>query len=311
MTEEEWDIFNKILKYQPFKGLYREFFVGIQTSADKIYILKYMGENDKEYKLFSSQIQKEIWLEKNIIHPIIDNTNINSYYVNKPTEYVIFPYKIDGDKAILLTEKELENYPKTWRYIKENKKELEGREKGRMKGYGWYAYIYPKNLIKQHLSKLLIPHVVKTTVAAIDEKGEFYLDNVGANGIILKPEIRENQDYFLAILNNPLTSFFISKISIFLSGGYYASNKQFASLIPIRRIDFNNLSDKAYHDKVVSLVSQMLDLHKRLASANTPDEKTLIQRRIDAADEEINKIVYQLYGLTPEEIQIIEETIKK
>jgi hypothetical protein len=35
-------------------------------------------------------------------------------------------------------------------------------------------------------------------------------------------------------------------------------------------------------------------------------EQTLIQRRIDATDQQIDKLVYELYGLTPEEIAIVE-----
>jgi hypothetical protein len=95
-------------------------------------------------------------------------------------------------------------------------------------------------------------------------------------------------------------------ISSTKQGGYLEYKPMYISQLPIRVIDYNNLSDKANHDRIVSLVSQLLDLHKRLSSAKTPDEKTLIQRRIDAADEEINKIVYRLYGLTGEEIKLVE-----
>ena len=51
----------------------------------------------------------------------------------------------------------------------------------------------------------------------------------------------------------------------------------------------------------------MLDLHKRLASARTAQDKTVIQRQIDAVDNQIDQLVYQLYNLTDEEIKIVEE----
>jgi hypothetical protein len=35
-------------------------------------------------------------------------------------------------------------------------------------------------------------------------------------------------------------------------------------------------------------------------------KQTLIQRRIDATDQQIDKLVYELYELTPEEIAIVE-----
>jgi len=42
------------------------------------------------------------------------------------------------------------------------------------------------------------------------------------------------------------------------------------------------------------------------ASARTGDEKTLIQRQIDATDRQIDRLVYDLYGLTEAEIAIVE-----
>ena len=50
-----------------------------------------------------------------------------------------------------------------------------------------------------------------------------------------------------------------------------------------------------------------LDLHKRLAEVKTPHEKTALQRQISATDDQIDKLVYELYGLTEEEIKIVEE----
>ncbi len=49
----------------------------------------------------------------------------------------------------------------------------------------------------------------------------------------------------------------------------------------------------------------MLDLHKQLAAARSADEKTAIQRIIEATDKEIDRVVYELYGLTEEEIKVI------
>ena len=51
---------------------------------------------------------------------------------------------------------------------------------------------------------------------------------------------------------------------------------------------------------------QMLDLHKQLAAAKTPADKTAIQRQIDATDRQIDQLVYELYGLTDEEIAIVD-----
>jgi len=72
-------------------------------------------------------------------------------------------------------------------------------------------------------------------------------------------------------------------------------------------VDEANACDKDRHESVVERVERMLVLHRRLAAARTADEKKRLQRQIDATDRQIDKIVYELYGLTDEEIRIVEE----
>ena len=50
----------------------------------------------------------------------------------------------------------------------------------------------------------------------------------------------------------------------------------------------------------------MLDLHKKLRTVRTPHEKETLQRQIDATDQQIDRLVYELYELTEEEIKIVE-----
>ena len=59
------------------------------------------------------------------------------------------------------------------------------------------------------------------------------------------------------------------------------------------------------------LVEKMLALHKQLPEARTPHEKTaLASGQIEAKDGQIDALVYELYGLTEEEIGIVEATGK-
>lgn len=80
--------------------------------------------------------------------------------------------------------------------------------------------------------------------------------------------------------------------------------------IPIPRIEFDDSRDKARHDRLVCLVQRMLDLHKGLAGAKTAHERTVIERDIGATDRQIDRLVYDLYGLTEEEIAVVEEATK-
>ncbi len=74
----------------------------------------------------------------------------------------------------------------------------------------------------------------------------------------------------------------------------------------IRPIDFTSPTDVARHDQMVALVERMLDLHTKLAAEQMPHVKTVLQRQIEATDRQIDLLVYELYGLTDEEIAIVE-----
>jgi hypothetical protein len=56
----------------------------------------------------------------------------------------------------------------------------------------------------------------------------------------------------------------------------------------------------------IPLIKQMLALHKQLPDARAPQDQTALQRRIEATDRQIDALVYELYGLTEEEIGIVE-----
>jgi hypothetical protein len=91
-----------------------------------------------------------------------------------------------------------------------------------------------------------------------------------------------------------------------MRGGYYSYESRFIHNMPIRTINFSDPADKARHKLMVALVEQMLSLNKKLAAAKTEHEKSVIKRQIEATDNQIDKLVYELYELTDEEIGIVE-----
>jgi hypothetical protein len=50
----------------------------------------------------------------------------------------------------------------------------------------------------------------------------------------------------------------------------------------------------------------MLVKQHRLAAAKTPHERKALETQIAQADRQFDSLVYELYGLTPEEIRIVE-----
>ena len=79
-------------------------------------------------------------------------------------------------------------------------------------------------------------------------------------------------------------------------------NQSFLEKIPI------SIGDDNSHKRMVTYVEQMFILHKQLPKTKTSHEQTLCQRQIDATDQQIEKLVYELYELTPAEIAIVERS---
>ncbi len=113
----------------------------------------------------------------------------------------------------------------------------------------------------------------------------------------------------LAILNSRFASWFYQNTINPERGEALAQVKRgHLAIFPIPTgvIDPANKSDVAAHDRIVTLVEKMLELHKQRAAAKTPHEQTALDRQISATDTQIDRLVYDLYGLTEEEIALVE-----
>jgi hypothetical protein len=117
----------------------------------------------------------------------------------------------------------------------------------------------------------------------------------------------EQEKYLLGIFNCRLIAFYWRTMFADFKGSFPQVTIFSLSQLPIRPMNLSINSDKAAHDRMVELVDSMLALQKQLASAKSETQRGAIQRQIDATDAEIDRLVYDLYGLTEEEIKIVEE----
>jgi adenine-specific DNA-methyltransferase len=124
--------------------------------------------------------------------------------------------------------------------------------------------------------------------------------------ITLKPTNENNLDilFFLGIISSRTIAMYLKCKNVNLDRAAFPKiNVETLSFLPVPRISHKNIS---HHDKMVQLVTSMLDLQKRRLLSRTDHEKNLLQRQIELTDRRIDEIVYELYGLTKEEINIIE-----
>ena len=288
-------------------SLTKRIFQGLVTGADSVFILKKVGNS--EY--YSERTNKTYYIEEDLIHPLCKGSvNIRRYYVTDLEKSILFPYKVINRQAILLSKKELlSKYPVAWRYLEENRQTLEMREHGKWKHERWYALGRNQNLTEMEQKKILTPSIAKQSSFTLDANDYFYFIGSGGGGgggygITFFDNEKMAYEYFLGLLNSQLLDFYIKSYSSPFSGGYFAYNRQYIERLPIRTIDFDNHTDVQRHDRMVSLVERMLALHKRKPA--TPQEQERLAREISATDAEIDRLVYELYDLTEEEIRIVE-----
>ena len=151
-------------------------------------------------------------------------------------------------------------------------------------------------------AKLVIRQTGDSLVATLDTQQFIVRDNLYT--ITSKPNNFDLR-YALGILNSKLLNWFYQKIINPEAGEALAQVKRGH----IAKLPFAlpSNSDKHY-GQLISLVEKMLALHPQLAAAKTPQDAPLLQRQIAATDKQIDQLVYQLYGLTDEEIALVENT---
>lgn len=289
--------------HRPLLGEIADIFVGLQTSADDVFMLRLISRAKDTARVWSDALGAEVEIENCWLRAVVSGSDVQGYVPLRPAHVFLFPYRVTNERAELVSFPELEaRSPLTAAYLLRNRGRLEARESGKFAGEGWHRFGRSQNLGIQSRSKLCVPRLVDRLCAAADLKGESFLDNVDVGGVTLKfgaPEVR--LEFLLGILNSRLAGWFFPKVSAPFRGGWMSANRQFLSLVPVAVP-----RSRAVHETLVARVERMLKLHEQLAAAKSPNEQTHLQREIAATDRAIDQLVYQLYELTPDEIALVE-----
>jgi hypothetical protein len=222
---------------------------------------------------------------------------------------VIFPYHVgEGGNYRLYSEQELKTkFPRAFAYLRDNQPALRRRKQYRE----WFGYSAPRNLESHDQAQIAVPLLANGGLFALipdAERDRLCPMASGGFTITIAKESPLRPEYVLGLLNSKLLFWRLGTLSNVFRGGWITCTKQYFGQLPIRNIDFSSPADRSRHDQIVQLVEQMLTLHQRLSAAKTPQEKTALERQITAADTQLDRLVYDLYGLTREEIKIVEQS---
>ncbi len=218
-------------------------------------------------KSFRSRMLNPKGARKPTWRPVIEGRHITSFYIHPTNEIV------DYDPALLT--QELKKQGASFRQPR--------------------IFSAPKLVNRQ---------TADTLIFALDDVGYCTLNS--AHNTRPKDGKRTTLLYLLGILNSNTLRFYYRRHSEETRKVFPQVHISALRQLPIRPIGFDDPADVARHDKMVELVETMLELHKRLAQVKTPRSRERLQRQIAATDQAIDKLVYELYDLTEEEIAIVE-----
>lgn len=268
---------------------------GSSTGNDKIFVLTNKDGN------YVNGLNEVVQIEVGILKKPMYATDFTRYYFKPVSNYfLIFPYKITETGYSLYSERELESdFPLAYNYLLKKKKLLQERKQFQE----WYGYSAPRSLKLHSEADLVIPlladHGIFTSLP-IDKK-DFTL--MASGGFSITFNENANPNFILGLINSKLLFWYLAKISNVFRGGWITCTKQYFAQLPIKIITEKN---KTLHDQIVTLVSQMIDSKKQLATAMIDSDKNFLQNKCSSLDRQIDNLVYQLYELNAEEIKIIE-----
>jgi hypothetical protein len=153
-------------------------------------------------------------------------------------------------------------------------------------------------------------------VPLLAERGQFALipETLGgklcpmASGgftITLTKECPVRPEYLLGLLNSRLLFWRLRQMSNVFRGGWITCTKQYFGELPII------IADTTRQDELARLVEQLLAAKKRLTAAKADNDKRYYERKCASLDGQIDQFVYDLYGLTKDEIAIVKGADKQ
>ena len=163
------------------------------------------------------------------------------------------------------------------------------REQISKDGDKWFRLAGSFNLDKMADTRILWQRVTQKPSFILDTEGFLPLDSMA---YLVGKNLKENL-YLLGVLNSKLIHFVLDKVGHKYSDKGYLLSNQYAERFSIPKIDSTN-QDIA--DNIIALVEEILEKKKQDSATDATK-----------LESQINALVYKLYNLTDEEIELIEK----
>jgi hypothetical protein len=151
--------------------------------------------------------------------------------------------------------------------------------------------------------KILLRKTGDSIIATFDDSGIFPEQSLY---FLFSGKTDADFKYLLGVLNSKLLNWFFKKSCLTNEKSIAQVKRVDLVKLPIRTIDFSQPPDKSRHNKLVAMVEEMLAAKKQLPLARSDSDKDFYENKCASLDSQIDQLVYELYGLTDEEIKLIE-----
>lgn len=266
-------------------------FQGIVTVGDDIFVLP--GKvNGRYFTGFSTALGEKVKLEADIVKPLLKGEHIRRYCEPASDIFIFYPhYEDQSHKTHPFREQELRaKYPLAFDYIKNFKRELvEKKIKYKTNPQFWFSLHRSREMSLFDSDKILTPQLQNWPHFTFDAQ-QWYPD-AGGYSLIKRNDAPEDYRFLLGVLNSSVLWYFIKNTSNAYNNNYYYFKTKY-----LERFSFPTAA-KSVQSPIISLVDQILTAKRSDAETDTL-----------ALEQEIDRLVYDLYGLTTTEIKVVEES---
>ena len=287
-------------------GQVAEIFVGVQTSADAIYIFSATAEAPTTVTL---RWNGQDWpIERDILRPCMHDAPLAPYARAQANRWMIFPYELVAgprrtEARLIQPAVMARRFPGCWAYLQARQTELEKRNitGGSNGSQQFYQFGRSQSLTKFDSPKIILPILSLEARYAYDEANITVTG--GGNGpyymIRPKPAASITNAFLLAVLHHPLCEAMVRTNTSPFRGGYYSHGKQFIEHLPVPD------ATAADRTAIEQLVANLIAATDAARAARTPHQRDLQERNAAALRDQIEASVTALYGLTPADLAIV------
>lgn len=251
------------LNSQPLrvKDVFKKIFVGLQTSADDIYLID-GAQNGNVVRGYSKSLERAVEIEAGLTKPMLKGEDIARYATLSNRYFVIFPYIITDGKAEPMSEEYIKkSFPKGYEYLKANEAGLRGRENGKFDNpKEWFLFSRQQGISGVEQEKIITPDIAFGSSMTLDNEGFYH--GTTLYSFIKSDDYKEDYKFYLAILNSSLMWFFIQQTSTELRGGYFRFKTKYLEPFPLPKLE--NIDDQKPFVEKVDLI---LELNCELSNA--------------------------------------------